>query len=148
MNKENTALEVARFIINYENTSKRYITNLRLQKLLYFCQAAVIIATKGKEVCFSDDMEAWDYGPVVREVYGHYKGYSFTSLPSEKTNESVNHEKTIVHTLNLAKNYSTKKLVDISHSQDPWFNAYNAVQGSVISKDSMIHYFVKENSNG
>lgn len=144
MNKKNTALDVARFIINYENSAKRYITNLRLQKLLYFCQAAVIIATNGEDVCFADDIEAWDYGPVVREVYGHYKGYSFRNLPSEKTIESINHENIIKKTLNSAKDYSTKKLVDISHSQDPWFNAYNAVQGSVISKSSMIQYFLKE----
>lgn len=74
------ALEVSRHIINYSNDAGYGITALELQKLLYFVQAYFLIK-KGKP-CFRDDIEAWDFGPVVPSVYREYKRYggSMSSL--------------------------------------------------------------------
>ena len=43
------------------------MTNLRLQKILYFIQAFSLISTG--HPLFKEDILAWQYGPVVKEVY-------------------------------------------------------------------------------
>lgn len=74
------ALDVARYIIDYEATQGRTVSNLRLQKLLYFVQC-VFLGILGR-ACFSDEIEAWDYGPVVPKVYRAYKEYGSTVIPA------------------------------------------------------------------
>lgn len=73
------ALDVAKYIINYERSRGRTVSNLRLQKLLYFVQAQFLVTTQ--RACFCDEMEAWDFGPVVPNVYHVYKAYGSSSLP-------------------------------------------------------------------
>ena len=47
------------------------ISNLKLQKLLYYCQGTYL-AIKGTPL-FEHPIEAWEHGPVVPEVYHQYK---------------------------------------------------------------------------
>lgn len=60
------ALAVAKYIL-----SLRPMTNLRLQKTLYFIQVAFLL-TRERGI-FDDEIEAWQYGPVVPSVYNEYK---------------------------------------------------------------------------
>lgn len=48
------------------------LTNLKLQKILYFTQAEYF--KKNKKALFNDEIEAWQYGPVVKSVYDWLKG--------------------------------------------------------------------------
>lgn len=68
------ALTVAKYIIKRCNDTNRIISNLKLQKLLYFVQAEFLVTTT--HACFPEEIEAWDFGPVVPEVYHRYKAYS------------------------------------------------------------------------
>ena len=49
------------------------ISNLKMQKLLYYAQGH-FLATYKKPL-FDDKIEAWKYGPVVKEVYDKFKIY-------------------------------------------------------------------------
>lgn len=63
------ALDVAKYIVN-ESTLKNYqISNLKLQKILFFLQREFL--KQGKEA-FEDDIEAWQFGPVVPVVYQEF----------------------------------------------------------------------------
>ena len=44
-----------------------YISNLKLQKLLYYSQGCFLALRD--EPLFDSPIEAWTYGPVVPEVY-------------------------------------------------------------------------------
>ena len=66
-------LGVSRYIINYCNENYYLISNLKLQKILYFVQAFFLEAKN--EECFREEIEAWDFGPVVPEVYREYRKY-------------------------------------------------------------------------
>ena len=66
-----SAVDVARYIIWYCKRQGYSISNLKLQKILYFVQAEFLVNT-GKP-CFSEEIEAWDFGPVVPEVYHEFK---------------------------------------------------------------------------
>ena len=57
-----TALEIAKYIISTCSKKNRPISNLKLQKLLYF--AWIYYYTKTGNGLFHDDICAWQFGPV------------------------------------------------------------------------------------
>ena len=61
----NKAIEISKYIVNYANEKGLDITNLKLQKLLYYVQAAFLLLSEGKEPCFSDKIVACLHGPVL-----------------------------------------------------------------------------------
>ena len=146
-------LNVARFVINYCNDMKYDISNLRLQKLLYFIQA-YYIGVKNKSALFNEDFEAWDFGPVVPCVYHEYKSFGGNDIPKiNKYFEGMTiikyDEKMILktdrnnisHVIDMFKNDSTSRIVSITHGQDPWINAYNSLDKTIYKKD-IKKYFV------
>ena len=74
---QRTALNVAMYIINKCCEDERPISNLQLQRILYYIQVAFL--KNLSDACFSDNIEAWKFGPVVRDVYNKYCG--FGALP-------------------------------------------------------------------
>ena len=73
-------LDVCRYVINYSNDKDYGISNLKLQKVLYFIQAYFLISTP--EQCFRERIEAWDFGPVVPEAYREYKQFGSSNIPN------------------------------------------------------------------
>lgn len=136
-----SALEIAKYVINHEHKEKRQITNLRLQKLLYFVQANVLVETGNP--CFDDEMEAWDYGPVVPSVYTAYCRYH--SRPIDNTDTFSISEGNVVKNINDVLDYlgdtETFELVQITHSQTPWIEARQRGKGAIISKASIKEFF-------
>lgn len=55
------------------NLERIWMTNLKLQNVLYYVQTKSLIET-GKPV-FEDDFEAWRGGPVIRDVYREFMRY-------------------------------------------------------------------------
>ena len=70
--KKHSALEIARYIISKCSFDKEPISNLQLQKILYCLQTKFL---KTSSALFDDKFEAWDFGPVVPEVYYQYCGF-------------------------------------------------------------------------
>ena len=137
-----SALEIAKYVINHEHKEHREITNLRLQKLLYFVQAKILVETGMP--CFEDEMEAWAFGPVVPIVYNEYKGYG--NLPiiekqdvSEKIADTI--KLFIEDILNYFSNTPTFELVQITHGQTPWIEAKKNGLHSKISIESIKDFF-------
>lgn len=64
-----SALNIAKYIID-KCTRERYpVSNLQLQKILYYIQREFLqLGTKA----FSEEIEAWQFGPVVPAVYRQY----------------------------------------------------------------------------
>ena len=139
----NKAIDVAKYIINHEKNKNRSITNLRLQKLLYFCQGAMIMNTTDNSLCFDDDIEAWDYGPVVPSVYYEYKVHYFLEIPYQKDFDSsiIANKSIIDSTIDAASRFSNKTLVDISHSQKPWADTYKKEKSGRIPQRLIISFF-------
>ena len=71
-----TAMNMAKYIIDKCTKDQHPISNLQLQKILYYVQKAFL---QSGGIAFDDDIEAWQFGPVVRAVYDRYCG--FGSLP-------------------------------------------------------------------
>lgn len=135
-------LTVAEYIIKRCNTQNKSISNLKLQKILYFVQAEFLVV-KG-ERCFGAKIEAWDFGPVVPEVYHHYKIYGSATIPysgpfySPFTNRD---QELLDGIIDECAEYSAATLVRITHNQSPWIDAYSSYSKE-ITPDSIREYFM------
>lgn len=138
------ALDVAEYVIWYEHTRGRLTNNLRLAKQLYFIQVNFLV--NKKEPCYNEKLIAWDFGPVVEEVYREYKYYGFAMIPPDKFRNKINNRKDeslMSDMLNCLAKYSTSALVKIIHRQDPWENAYYSTWNidHEISHKSIVDYY-------
>ena len=136
------ALDVARHVINYERSQGRSVSNLRLQKLLYFVQAQFLVTTQ--RACFHDEMEAWDLGPVVPNVYHAYKAFGSASLPrSLPAGSDIDFDDSMLinRILDKCAHYSTTSLVSMTHRQKPWKDAYESRFDNTISLGAMRSFF-------
>ncbi|MGN8497338.1 Panacea domain-containing protein [Helicobacter pylori] len=60
------ALDAAKILINLSLDNQKPITNLKLQKMLYIAQA------ESDSKLIKEDFQAWDYGPVIPDVYRNF----------------------------------------------------------------------------
>lgn len=137
------ALDISKYVIDYEYSKHRSVSNLRLQKLLYFVQAQFLVSNKAS--CFSDNIEAWEFGPVVPNVYHHYKIFGSSCIPRSIVSESHDIkecDKVLINKiLDKCARYSTSKLVSITHNQKPWKDAYLRKFDNTISTKEMRTFF-------
>ena len=141
------ALDVARCLIRLGNRRKgENMTNLRLQKLLYFGQLWSL--RENGEPLFEDEIEAWPYGPVVPAVYHAYKSYGNNPIPDDK--KSLNNSSLTSQDLKLLFDLdhhymddSSSKLVRMSHEKDSPYDLAEKSQEKIISLESMKSYCQK-----
>ena len=138
------ALNVAAHIINKCIDLDMPVSNLKLQKMLYFLDMTYLVNT-GKRL-IDEDFEAWQYGPVIKDVYERFSSYAATPIelkqdfsenfPSKYANE-------IQQKINNLARIRTSYLVDISHKEGtPWDIVYNNGMGNhrIISNTILYEY--------
>lgn len=135
-------LDVARYVINYSNAQGYGVSNLRLQKLLYYIQAWFLMH---KDMpCFSAKIEAWDCGPMVPEVYHEYSIYGGLDIMPVKNSEDIIQTKDkqyINKVIDVLAPYSTPYLVSITQMQTPWLNAYSRNYTNEITTAAIADFF-------
>lgn len=138
-------LDIAKYIIFYCRRRGYLITNLKLQKLLYFIQAEFLVSIGAP--CFNEEIEAWDFGPVVPEVYHEYKSFGNSNIILPEDDELPFIRETdrnrIKGMVDEGAQYSASDLVRITHNQAPWKNAYKRYYNNVITKDAIQDYFTE-----
>ncbi len=118
------AINVARYILTKENPEiGEVITNLKLQKLLYYCQGFSLAINEKK--LFSEKIYAWQHGPVVQEVYYEYKNNGSKPILNKSqasdTDALSPAEKELVDNVyNVYGQFSAWKLREMTHNEDPW----------------------------
>lgn len=137
-------LPVCDCIVCYCNEKEYFLSNLKLQKLLYFVQAYFLL-TKG-EPCFAEKLEAWEFGPVVPEAYREYKRYGGGNIPAlycGRDAESINKEdrKVIESVVDHFADYSATDLKELTQRQKPWLDAYVPDKQKEITLNSIRAYF-------
>ncbi|WEK13891.1 MAG: DUF4065 domain-containing protein [Candidatus Microbacterium phytovorans] len=140
------ARQVARWFVAYSGMDDEGVmSNLKLQKLLYYAQGHYLAQTNGTPL-FSNRVEAWAHGPVVPDVYHQYKDFGSSPIPADPEFDFG----TFSQQLNdfLASIWitfgsrSAWKLREMTHSESPWRNAFAPDErGTEITTDSMFGYF-------
>lgn len=141
------ALDVTQYIVKKCNKLKVCINNLKLQKILYFVQAEFLV-TKNQP-CFDDEIQAWDFGPVVPSVYFRYKMFGSSNIPcvekKDISNKISKQDKEMIDdVINHCIKYSTATLTDITLNQTPWLEIYNKSKQNVIPCENIKHFFISE----
>lgn len=121
-------------LVGDEKGEKEGITNLKLQKILYFAQAYFL--SKLSRPLFKDRIEAWTYGPVIPSVYKKYKKYEGNPIFSDEDMSSVNEEdkEVLKNIWNTFGNYSAGRLVEITHAHAPWKEAFSSAKKTITNK--------------
>lgn len=154
-----SAIDISKYVINQSYDINFRISNLELQKILYYIQAAFLVEKNNK--CFKEKILAWEYGPVIREVYDEYKICGRARIPKQNKGTKVvfNPETFKIELQNvdvdineidrkiiykILKAYSSIsdpfELVRKTHSEDPWKKGRLS---GVISTEDMKNYYSK-----
>ena len=118
------------------------LTNLKLQKLLYY-QQGYHLAVFGTPL-FDEDIEAWMYGPVVPCVYDEFSNSGSNALPITTSNViRLNEEEEILfnQVYRAYRDFSAIGLMNRTHNEQPWQQALPHDRGTIISHESMKSYF-------
>ena len=144
------ALDAARLFIEVgtaqaENELGDGMTNIRLNKLLYFAQGYSL--AKYGESLFDDPIEAWPKGPVVPTIYRHYKSFGknmVVDVPPERTAFSDQDYSLLFDILPAAEPYSTNELINLTHQPGtPWTKVYEEKKNRVIPPEMIREYFIR-----
>lgn len=138
-----TASQVARWFLAHNRIVEidggaDSISNLKLQKLLYYAQGSSLAVTG--EALFDDNIIAWQHGPVVECVYHTYKVYGSNGIPfeddfdfSQFTDEE---NELLTEVYETFGQYSAWKLRNMTHEEYPWVSTkLNDVIPTVVIKD-------------
>jgi uncharacterized phage-associated protein len=145
-----SALHIAKYIIKKsQDNNDDKLTNLKLQKLLYYAQGWYLGNFHKK--LFSDKIQAWRRGPAVKGVYSEYKNYGATLIDEKIPEEEVSDidqdtREFLDELLDKYKKFSGTELAYFTHNEPPWVEArkyYDEQENSEveISADSMESYF-------
>lgn len=154
--EKNETIQISYLVANYCKTKNIELTNLKLQKLLYFINVEYLIKTQGEPI-FKERFLAWRHGPVLQSVYDVFKyGISFATSDQivEIQNKLGNFKLKIINkVLDKMALLDTCVLVSKAHgSGTPWYTVYHSNKTSNNSCFSPIdhsiiynYYKIKEN---
>lgn len=157
------AMDIAQYVINYAIDLNKPVSNLKLQKILYYIQAALLINTTDSFI--EDEIYNWRHGPVIEEVYQEYKKYSNNPIQEkqyeyfiyevddsfslykriytfeERQQQILNRDKALIKdVVDSLIDYDPWVLVKETHLEDPWTNTKT---NEIITKESIKEYFLE-----
>ena len=137
-------MDVARFIVNYSIEIGKPVSNLKLQKLLYFVQVT-FLGCLGVP-CYGEPVVHWRHGPVVECVYQKYRSYGADSIRDKELeyydfqfdmntmsiitrrrtyNEDIfedSHQRLIKSVVDKYQDVSPWEMVDLTHQEEAWIH--------------------------
>jgi len=134
------AHDVAKYFVSLvDEEAGDSISNLKLQKLLYYAQGVNLALHD--EPMFPEPIEAWTHGPVVPAVYHSYKQHRGEPIPVERvdlTLYSAPVQEILTEVNEVFAQFSALKLRAMTHNEAPWTQT---PRGGVISLDLMKEFF-------
>lgn len=139
------AYVVAKDILKLAKENNETVSNLKMQKLLYYAQAWYMVNNNGI-ILFDDVIEARKFGPVIPSVYEKFKKFKRNPIEIvvndidliELTEEQKDYLK------EFYKNFmpcSTTELISMTHNEKPWQEAYASGLNTPISTKTMYAYY-------
>lgn len=145
--KIKSASEFAKYFIASFQRKNKAISNLKLQKLLYYAQAWHLALYD--RPLFSDDIEAWVHGPVVRAVFREYKPFGWKPIQIDRAIVQTFDEAEMDHLKEVARVYGKFDSIDLermTHHEAPWRDARGNLapdepSNRVIKHEAMKKYY-------
>lgn len=139
------ANQISNYVISLtQNNIEESLTNLKLQKILYYLQG-YYLALYGEKL-FDDEIEPWKYGPVVIDVYHTYKGYGNNPIVLPNVEVDFNYisdvqKRFINKVYGHFRQFSAIKLTEMTHDELPWKVTYG--KEKYISIELLRNYFLQ-----
>lgn len=103
------ALDLSKYIVSKCIDDEKPISNLQLQKILFYIQKEFL--KKYNQPAFSDVIEAWQFGPVVPNVYYHFCGFGAMKIARNFESFAIS---------NIRDKDLIDKIVDDKRELYPW----------------------------
>ena len=136
--------DIADIVINLYQEKKGKITNLKLQKVLYYMQMAYL--QKEGEPLIDEDFEAWRHGPVIPILYDKFKIYvsdPINATSTKNVNELTESEREVVEDITMRTlTKDAWDLVNDTHQTQPWSENYIEGCNIIIPKSEIKNYGV------
>lgn len=135
-------LNAARYFIvrAYEDGIEAEMTNMKLQKLLYYSQS-LHLALYG-EPLFDEEIQAWRYGPVCPPAYRFYSDFEAKQLPIPShdflSEISEEQKKLLAEIWEYFGGYHAYRLSDMTHGEFPWKKARKGLPPQASSTEPIL----------
>lgn len=149
---------LANLILDHASGKSIEVTNMALNKIVYFVHCDHLIAKS--EPLVKAKIEAWKHGPVFREVYHEFKRWNDEAIKSRATKVDPESGEVILAKINLPRdeieylselidryvNFSAAYLRAISHADNgPWAMVWghdgNTNPGMRISDELILQHY-------
>lgn len=137
------AITVANYLIERAVQAQRPVSNMKLQKLLYYAQGWYMVANNGTPL-FDEDFKRWSWGPVCPPVYNKFKKNGAQPIVCTHNGNvcGVVDNPEAISLLNMIwqkyGSFSAVQLSDMSHAEKPWMET---PEFETITKDQIYGYF-------
>ena len=140
----------------FANESGELLTNLKLQKLVFYAQAWFLANYKAP--LFDENFQAWVHGPVLPSLYKKYKDNGYKPISSDVKMEDMAKKipedifSYLKEVAEVYMRYNAYELELMTHNEAPWLDARGDIEPDTrceveISKDSMIHFYGEKANN-
>lgn len=159
--KVQNAKSVANWLLKLAEIERASVSHLKLQKLAFLVQGYHLAITDSP--AFSDHVEAWKLGPVIRTIYDEFKNCGSEPITemakrrvwSEDKTKIIEQECNLVDASDITiaiikavwgayKKYTGFQLVDLTHkSKTPWSEVYVEGSSRIIDNEIIKQYYKK-----
>ena len=139
-------------LIHFHRTKyEESISPMKLQKLCYYAQG-FHLALNDNEPLFSPDFQAWQHGPVIKELYDEYKHFGWKPIDMEITlnyKEDTKEDEFLTEVVSYFGSYDGATLSAMTHKESPWLDARKGIADSepsteLITQKSLYKYFIQQ----
>lgn len=138
-----SAKRLAYDVVSYANERHSRVTNLKLQKMMYYLQG--YYAKQFEDALFEDEIVHWPYGPVVPTVYFEFCQFGAAEIQIAPVDQpfadySKVEKQLLKRVVEACLEMPTSILVEKTHSETPWKIASDR---DIIPFDSIMEFFGK-----
>ncbi|MDE8240071.1 DUF4065 domain-containing protein [Erysipelothrix rhusiopathiae] len=127
----------ARYLLSRKDMSQK-----KLHKMLYFSYLIYLTENNSdaqniNDVLFENTFQAWVHGPVLREIYPYYAGYSYNELSIANFNGEMTDKakESLDYILDVYGDYSADQLEVLSHRDEAWRKKRIGLSAHELSKN-------------
>ncbi|BAY33672.1 putative prophage protein [Nostoc carneum NIES-2107] len=140
-----SCFQVADYFIWLANETGAFISNLKLQKLVYYAQAWHLALHETP--LFPEDFQAWVHGPVIPSLYQKYKNFGWQPILEDASPKLPPEIQDFLN--EVAQEYFScdgYELEQMTHVEAPWNLARgnlapDAPSNAIIQKEWMKEYY-------
>ena len=134
------------FLSRVDEEAGDAITNLHLQKLVYYAQGFSLAFLEYP--LFPETIEAWQHGPAIPVLFEKYKEYRCNAIPVPKDFDfavfSEDEKRLLNEIYEVYGSYSAWRLKEIVLNETPWKEAIAKGARTKISLSAMREYFATQ----